>query len=151
MRFLLLIGGVSYKRPLYIIHTIKFSEFSILEMAANGRCQKFLSHPGVWNKIMELWKLKRGCFWSAYRLFFINWILNAIFVATFALFYISHLCNTIQTIEWLLLLWVVGYLVEEVRQALDASKYSIPYTPPTFFACFFEILFLTFCISNLRI
>ena len=42
-------------------HTHKeFHDFSILDLAAHGKCQNFLAHPGIWNKVNELWKRPRN-------------------------------------------------------------------------------------------
>ena len=38
----------------------EFHDFSILDLAAYGKCQNFLSHPGIWNKVNELWTRPRN-------------------------------------------------------------------------------------------
>ena len=40
----------------------EFHDFSILDLAAHGKCQNFLSHPGIWNKVNELWRRPRNGF-----------------------------------------------------------------------------------------
>ena len=106
-----------------------YHQFSVLEMAGTSSSQQFLSHPGVWNKINEIWtgRLKQdtGCVPSisitGKQTYIFDWSMQLIFICLFAYMLLQNMCHTVTTVEYFLFYWVISLLCEEGRQMFEAG------------------------------
>ena len=101
----------------------EFHNFSVLEMAGTSGSQKFLSHPGVWNKINEIWKVKqKGEKINGIGTYSIDWSMQLIFVCLFATMLVRSICHAPSGLEHVLMFWVLTLMLEEGRQMFEAGK-----------------------------
>ena len=100
----------------------EYHHFSVMEMAGTSQSQKFLSHPGVWNRINEIWTRKQPSEWISGRgTYIFDWSMQLIFVCLFASMLVNNICHAPSEVEYVLIFWIVCLLVEEFRQMLEAG------------------------------
>ena len=101
-----------------------YQNYSAMEMAGLSSSQTFLSHPGVWNKITDLWKKRqKHQFVSGWVTYCIDWASSLTFILLFALM-LMETCLSPSPLEYVLFFWVCMLLAEEARQVLEQGQYN---------------------------
>ena len=104
-----------------------YQNYSTMEMAGLSSSQTFLAHPGVWNKITDLWKKKqKHQYVPGLVTYCIDWASSVIFILLFALM-LMDTCIRPSPLEYILFFWVCMLFAEEMRQVLEQGHYNFFY------------------------